>query len=89
MGEGRAMIWLLSTRAGRFLSAAVAGLVALLGVYAAGRRDGSSRARQRASEADTERAREIEERADEALRRHDGDTRPIDERLRERGRLRD
>ena len=81
--------WLLNTRIGRLVGAALAGIGILLGAFLMGKREGGQRARERAREADRDNAQDIEERVDEALRKHDGDTRPVDDRLRERGRLRD
>lgn len=78
------MMWLLSP-IGRWLSAIGAAIAALAGVYLFGRREGAQRAR----EADYQRGREIRESADEILRKHDGDFRPVDERLRSKGHLRD
>ena len=85
------MIWaaILRSRPVRWLGLALAALLAGLGIHAAGRREGRKEASERALERDVDNAKDIEERADEALRRLDGDTRPVDERLRARGHLRD
>ena len=79
------MTWFLTTRIGRALSAAGAVLLALLAIFTAGKRRGGEIARRRAREADAARANELEEKADETLRRLDGDHRDVDERLRELG----
>lgn len=52
-------------------------------------RAGVRRERDRAEARDLRGALDVHHRVDEALRRHDGDTRPVDERLRAKGRLRD
>lgn len=71
----------------RWLGAAVAALVFILGVYTAGGRRGAQRAAEKAKERDRERARTIEDKADEA--RRDNDVRSGDEQLRDLGHLRD
>ena len=79
------MAWLMGARLGRAVSALGAAVLVVLAAFAAGRRDGGRAARERAREADAHRARELEEEADEVLRRLDGDHRDVDERLRELG----
>jgi hypothetical protein len=75
------LAWITGSRVGRAVGGAVVLLLAVLGVYTAGRREGSQRAKSQAKEADYEHAEQIRERKDDALRRLDGDTRPVDERL--------
>lgn len=50
---------------------------------------GMGRERDKSKLRDHGRAQTVRDRADEALRKNDGDTRPVDSRLRETGRLRD
>lgn len=78
----------LATKVGRWLAGAVAALVALAGIFFAGKREGRQNANEAAKRKDAERALETKEKADAALR--DRDTgRSVDERLRDHGRLRD
>lgn len=81
------MTWLLSlpVRLKAWLVAAVVAVLAFLGVYLAGRKDG----RQKAAEKDYRQADKIRERADDARERSASDGRTSDERLREHNRLRD
>lgn len=80
--------WFMSTPIGRWAAGAIAGLLALVGVYLAGRQSGGSAARAKAKQRDATRALDIKEKADDALRDRDP-ARPVDERLHEHGRLRD
>jgi hypothetical protein len=63
----------------------IAGAFGILVAYFTGR----SNAKKDSKIDDMENALDIRRRADEALRNFDGDTRPIDDRLRDLGRLRD
>ncbi len=77
--------WLVTSRAGR-AAAAVAGILLTLLVA---RRAGYRAARRDRALEDAGAAIDIRRRADQAFRRAEGDTRPVDERLAEHGRLRD
>jgi len=81
--------WLLGTRIGRWIGGALAAAAAVFTVLQMAKRQGAKDALAKVKEADQERSNEIEKRADDALRKHDGDTRPVDERLRGYDRLRD
>lgn len=83
------LAWIAGTRIGRYAAAAFGLLLLVLGAKAKWTRDGKVKERAKNREKDQENAQEIENRVDDALRKHDGDTRPVDDRLRERGRLRD
>lgn len=67
-----------------YLIAAGGALVAMFGLYAKGRKDGKSKAKER----DNARSTEIENAADRARRDDDAGADPLG-RLREAGRLRD
>ena len=71
-----------------YIIALVGGVLAALGIYFAGRRQGYSQAENDVREADNATARKIEDLADR-VRRADGDNRTAIERLRVRKRLRD
>ena len=77
--------WLAGTRAGRLVAAAGAAALGILAIYGKGRRDARTAQEHEALEnyADTRR------RADEALKRAEGNTTAPDERLKQHGRLRD
>lgn len=60
------MTWLLGTWLGRAVSGALVALLAFLGVYTAGRREGAQRAKNRMEKRDHERADEIRRRARDA-----------------------
>jgi len=77
--------WLTGSRAGRFVALAGAAILATLGVRRAGYRAAK---RDRALD-DARAALDIRRRADEAMRRSEGDNRPADERIAKHGRLRD
>ena len=77
--------WLVTSRAGRALAAVAGVLLTLL----AARRSGYRAARRDRALEDAEAAIDIRNRADKAFRRAEGDTRPVNERLAEHGRLRD
>lgn len=59
--------WLLGTRIGRALSAALAAVAAVWAVYALGKREGATGERRRAQEADHEQADAIRDRIDRNL----------------------
>lgn len=80
------MTWLTS-RIGRAVAAILAVLAFLIGARATWRREGAQGAEKEAREADTARANEIEERADEARSTDSGLT--PDDRLRKHNKLRD
>lgn len=80
------MIWLTS-RIGRFIAGALAVIAFILGARATWRREGAQEAEKEAQEADTARAKTIEDKADEARTTDSGLT--PDERLRAKGKLRD
>ena len=80
-----ALSWLWSSKLGRAIAAIGAALLGVLLVYQRGRSD----QRKDAKVEDMEHAIEIRKRADQAARDADGDTRPVDDRLREHKRLRD
>ena len=61
------MTWLLGTRIGRLISAALAGVLAVLGAFVAGVLRGGSRAKARAQEDDYENAADIRDRVDRNL----------------------
>lgn len=67
----------------------IIGALGVLAAYLGGQNSGKKSERLRQERKDTQNARQIEERVDETIRKHDGDTRPVDERLRDKGRLRD
>lgn len=71
------------TGAKRWLILAAGGVLAVFGIYLAGRRAGAQGAKKQASEKDRKNARAIEDRADAARKRAAADRRPIDERLRD------
>lgn len=71
-----------------YIIAIVGGVLAALGIYFAGRREGYNQAELDAREADYESARRIEDKADR-VRRADGDNLPPVERLQRHKRLRD
>ena len=77
--------WLAGTRAGRLVAAAGAAALGILAIYGKGRRD----ARAAQERANLENYAETRKRADEALKRAEGDQTDPDERLRKHGRLRD
>lgn len=77
--------WFRGSTVGRYLAIAGGILLAAWVVYARGK----SAARAEAEVDDLKGALDVHHRADEALRRADGDTRPVDERLRGHNRLRD
>jgi len=77
--------WLAGSRAGRVVSAIGAFLLAL----AAAKRSGRKAAQAEAEHAALEQYQATRQRADEALRKAEGDTRPVDARLQSHGRLRD
>ena len=68
--------WILGTRLGRLISAAVAGAAVVLGVWTAGNRQGRSDARREAIEDDFENAADIRDRVerdlDKRVREFDG-----------------
>jgi hypothetical protein len=71
-----------------YIIAIVGGVLAALGIYFAGRREGYSNAKHDAKEADNATAKKIEDLADR-VRRADGDNRTAIERLSKFKRLRD
>ena len=77
--------WLAGSKAGRMAALTGSALLAVALLYRKGRRDAEQAAERDALQgyADTRKT------ADDALRASDGDTRPVDERLDEHGRLRD
>ena len=77
--------WLAGSRAGRVVSAIGAFLLAL----AAAKRSGRKQAEAQAERDALEQYQDTRQRADEALRKDEGDTRPVDARLQSHGRLRD
>jgi len=86
------VIWLATitrrftgSRAGRFAALVGAVILAILGV----RRAGYRAAKRDRDMQDARAALDIRRRADEAMRRADGDNRPADERIAKHGRLRD
>lgn len=80
------MIW-LTNRIGRAVAAILALLAFLIGARATWKREGAQGAEKEAQEADTARAKTIEDKADEARTTDSGLT--PDERLRAKGKLRD
>jgi len=79
----------LATRAGRFL-AGIAAVVGAIGIAnLAGRGAGRRRERERQRRIDHERSMRIQSAVDAAKQRDRVDRRSVDERLRDRGRLRD
>jgi hypothetical protein len=81
--------WLAGTRLGRAIAAGGAFIAILGGVYLRGRLTGSQRAKRKAKEIDHAAAKKVTERADDALRRVDGDNRPVDDKLGDIGGFRD
>ncbi len=67
----------------------IAGAIGVTLVFLFGRSNGKKTERLKMERADSQNASEIRERVDDTLRKHDGDTRPVDDRLRDKGRLRD
>lgn len=78
--------WLLSEFA-PYIGGAVALLAAFFGARATWRREGAQEAKKDAKEADTARAQEIKENANEARTNDNG--LPPDDRLHKHGKLRD
>ena len=82
------MIWLSAitrSRAGRMLGLVGLALLAALGL----RRSGYKAAQRDRAVADAESSLDIRHRADAAMRRSEGDPRPVDDRIAQHGRLRD
>ena len=77
--------WLAGSRAGRIAAFVALAALAALGLRRAGYRAAE---RDRAAE-DVAGVLDIRARGDEAFRRAEGDTRPVNDRLAEHGRLRD
>lgn len=74
----------ITSRLGKYAALAIAGLGIILAIYRKGRGD-----EERAHELKTEREyRKTRQKADEALRKAEADTRNVDERLKEKGHLR-
>lgn len=67
----------------------IAGAIGIASVFLFGRSNGKKTERLKMERADSQNASKIRERVDDTLRKHDGDTRPVDDRLRDKGRLRD
>lgn len=84
-----AWAWIAGSKVGRYVAAAGALVAAVLFILAKAKRDGAREALSDMKEKDRDRSNEIEDRADEALRRRDGDTRDVRDRMRDDGRLRD
>ena len=87
-GDTKHMIWLTAitrSRAGRMVALVVIAVLAALGL----RRSGYKAAQQDRAVADAKTSLDIRHRADEAMRRSEGDTRPVDARIAQHGRLRD
>lgn len=81
--------WIMGTKLGRGLSAALAALVTVWWIYTDARSKGRKEAERDAREADHERADEVREKAAQA---RDNGPRSVDDAdrvLRDRGRLRD
>lgn len=70
---------------GPYLVGAIAVLVGALGL----KRSGRKQAERKIAENDRELAKDIERRADEAVENHSADQRDVNERLRDKGHLRD
>ncbi len=82
------MMWLsfiINSRFGRAVGIAVGAVLLVVGI----RRSGYNAARRDRAAADVQSSLDIRRRADEALRRSEGDMRPVDDRIEEHGRLRD
>lgn len=83
------LIWLQTSRLGRYVAAAGAVALFLVTFGLSQRRAGAQGAKRKAKEADHENAEQIRERADDAMRRLDGDNSHVDDQLRRLGGLRD
>ncbi len=86
--DTRYMIWLSAiarSRAGRMLGLVVMAILAALGL----RRSGYKAAKHDRAAADAKSSLDIRHRADAALRRAEGNNRPVDDRIAQHGRLRD
>ncbi|WP_420011124.1 hypothetical protein [Tateyamaria sp.] len=77
--------WLITSRFGRAAALAAGVLLAFFAV----RRSGYRAAQEDRAIQDANAALDVRGRADEAMRRAEGDNRPLDDRLAEHGRLRD
>jgi hypothetical protein len=80
---------ILGSGLGQILAGTGALIAVIFGAWMRGRSSGANKAKTKAKEADHERANEIRETKDEALRRLDGDTRPVDERMQQLDGFRD
>ena len=67
----------------------LAGAAGIVSVFLFGRTNGKKTEQLKMERADRKNATEIKERVDETLRDLNADDRPVDDRLREKGRLRD
>lgn len=77
--------WLITSRFGRAAALAAGVVLAFFAV----RRSGYGAAKKDRALQDANAALDVRDRADEAMRRAEGDNRPVDDRLAEHGRLRD
>lgn len=75
----------MNSRVGRGVGLIAVAVLAAFGI----RRSGYKAAQRDRTAADAQSSLDIRRRADEAMRRAEGDTRPVDERIAEHGRLRD
>lgn len=77
--------WLINSKFGQAVGAALAILGAALLIY----RKGKASQRDAQERENLEEYRNVRQDVDDAVRRSDGDTRPVDERLSKHGALRD
>lgn len=67
----------------------IAGAIGAVSVFLFGRSNGKKTERLKMERADSQNASKIRGRVDDTLRKYDGDTRPVNDRLHNKGRLRD